>query len=804
MQVRQVENVLRRHYIEPGLIQSGDLADRTEEQRQPRLLSRALTAQAVRIVTGLSRADAALTVIDGMADQGIDAIAVVREPQPHVYVVQAKWHKNGRAHDGPEAVQKMAAGLRLIDRERFTPFNPRGQQLAEEANELITSGPVKVTQVYALMRPDAVGDGFMSAIADVEYEFNYHGPRLDHRILLTPELWESAREDLKSAPIEIQAELFPWFSIGAPYESFQGIVRAQQVADWYEHGPDLFNLNIRNPLGRTAINNELVSTLEHEPANFWYFNNGVTILCDSVDRNTRAMVAPHDVPVDLTLHGASVVNGAQTVKAVAEAVRADPTAGSAKVGVRIIVTGAAGEFARRTTHSTNRQNRVESRDFVALDPVQGAIADEMRADLDLEYRVRRSEEEPQGDAGCSVVEAAVALVCLQPDVQYVARIAASREPLWDQTSTGIYPVIFTPRPSVDRLWRAVQVVRAVRTALRELRSRYEGRGAALVDHGTYLLAHLTFRSIDLDLIDEPGPTEEWLGPVAEQVPGLVGELVPRVVGVIDDLYGERSMIRAVCGDVERCREVVERVLSGASEGSPAVADRYRRTRRQKRPRRPNTVAVLLDNDVLPEGEPLVLVPGSSTEVAAISTWLAEDERRTRATWVSDRAKPILWAADGVQYSPSGLVMHMWKLAPWEGHPVATQGTGRWAVETGDTLADLAQRTLADLEATDEAPESGTDVVADPRIAAFVETVRALLDGDATLLEQVDNNEEDQFLHSPYLREAIQRAVFRDDGVVLDKDALDAISSSAAGETGLIDELVRLVGASFHRSRRQES
>src|SRR5699024_12523864 len=49
-------------------------------------------------------------------------------------------------------------------------------------------------------------------------------------------------------------------------------------------------------LGRTAINGELIETLTNEPANFWYFNNGVTILCESVERSSQSIRSPQSKP----------------------------------------------------------------------------------------------------------------------------------------------------------------------------------------------------------------------------------------------------------------------------------------------------------------------------------------------------------------------------------------------------------------------------------------------------------------------------------------------------------------------------
>lgn len=700
LQVRQVANALREIYVDPGLIEASDLEGRPEEERDPRLLSRALTAQAVRIATGLSPTDAALTVIDGMADQGIDAIAVITGPNPHVYLVQGKWSKKGKATCDRTAALELAAGLRLIDDEDFAQFNPRGRQLAEDAKNVMVTGPVPVTQVYAFMRADEVPKGFAHAVAGVENDFNRHGGVVDNRIILAAEIWESVRNDLAPPPIGLEAELWPWYAISTPHESYQGTVEAAQVAEWVKHGPNLFNRNIRNPLGRTAINNDLIETLIREPAKFWYFNNGVTILCDAVEKTHQSMRNPQASHLGLTLHNASVVNGAQTVKSVAEAVDIDPDAGGAQVGVRIIVTGKTEDFDKQITKATNRQNHVKPRDFIALDPIQAAITEEMRAELGLDYSVRRSELEPHPDTGCSVVEAASALACVHRDSQYAARIATTLEVLWERGSQGIYDTLFRPQPNVYLVWNAVQVLRAVRRSLHELRPRYEGRGAALIEHGGYLLAHLAFRRLNTEAIAEPDPDGEWSVQAAEQVPQLIEELVPTVAAAIDDLYTNRSQIRAVCSDVDRCRDIAERVLAEAFElsGTP-VPDKYRRKKTQRKRRRPNAVSVLIDKAGLAEGEALTVAPGSATEAGALSDWLAADRQRGRATWVVHRTRPLIWAADGKQYSPSGLITRMWELAGWEERPVANQGTKRWVTSSGESLADLASRILQEFEAS---------------------------------------------------------------------------------------------------------
>jgi hypothetical protein len=111
------------------------------------------------------------------------------------------------------------------------------------------------------------------------------------------------------------------------------------------------------------------------------------------------------------------------------------------------------------------------------------------------------------------------------------------------------------------------------------------------------------------------------------------------------------------------------------------------------------VPFLVDAKAIAEGTPLIYDTPVATEreAQALANWLAADPRRIHATWVNDRAKPILWAADQRQYAPSGLITEMWKLAEWEDQPVANQGTARWRIVGGETLWEMALRLQADEE-----------------------------------------------------------------------------------------------------------
>ncbi|MFE2277733.1 AIPR family protein [Streptomyces sp. NPDC059454] len=210
----------------------------------------------------------------------------------------------------------------------------------------------------------------------------------------------------------------------------------------------MFDRNIRNPLGTTPLNLGIMETLRTAPENFSYFNNGITLLCDSIE--TEFISRPVEgAPVRLRLTGATVVNGAQTIASVYHAHQRYPeNVVPASVPVRFISLANAPEgFTRSVGAATNTQHHTGSRDFAALDEVQARIRDDFRTSLDKEYVFRRGELVPTPAAGCSMEEGAVALACGHPDASLSALANASTEHLWEATSEGACTRLFGRQPS---------------------------------------------------------------------------------------------------------------------------------------------------------------------------------------------------------------------------------------------------------------------------------------------------------------------------------------------------------------------
>src|SRR4051812_46028835 len=97
----------------------------------------------------------------------------------------------------------------------------------------------------------------------------------------------------------------------------------------------------------------------------------------------------------------------------------NPTAteNSSKVMVRITsLESCPPDFSSDITRAVNTQNRIERRDFAALDPTQSRLKSEMLLSYQKEYVFRTGDAQPPPDNGCTLDEATVALACANQDI----------------------------------------------------------------------------------------------------------------------------------------------------------------------------------------------------------------------------------------------------------------------------------------------------------------------------------------------------------------------------------------------------
>lgn len=129
--------------------------------------------------------------------------------------------------------------------------------------------------------------------------------------------------------------------------------------------PDPFEENVRVYLGeQNEINRRIFDTaVSDEAVLFWYFNNGITIVCERFSYQPGFKNAP------LRLLNPQVVNGGQTSHALFQASKASfDSLQRVRLLVRIIETQDKSLYAK-VAEATNSQTPIRSRDLRSNDPV---------------------------------------------------------------------------------------------------------------------------------------------------------------------------------------------------------------------------------------------------------------------------------------------------------------------------------------------------------------------------------------------------------------------------------------------------
>lgn len=153
---------------------------------------------------------------------------------------------------------------------------------------------------------------------------------------------------------------------------------------------DAFEDNVRLYLQQgSKVNRNIKSTvLSDENVNFFYFNNGITITCDSFKYPTGRTAAI------IELQNIQVVNGGQTIHALFDAFHTrQESIEPVELLCRIYETKNA-ELSSRIAECTNSQTPVKSRDIQSIDIVQIKLEKEFLS-MGLYYERKRAQHAHQ-------------------------------------------------------------------------------------------------------------------------------------------------------------------------------------------------------------------------------------------------------------------------------------------------------------------------------------------------------------------------------------------------------------------------
>lgn len=544
------------------------------ESRRSNFLSKAIAAFVLHEAAGATLEEAVAASIDGGLDHGIDSVFVASDQT--IWLVQSKYKESGSGEPELGDVAKFRDGVADLIQGRWGRFNTALQDRSAAITAALNSGVCKVKVVLAYSGT-AVSDDRRDIFADLERAFNGPNPGFlrCHAYGLTT-LHDLHLDGISAQAIEADVELKDFGHTQAPYKAFYGRMEAKRLAElWVQYEDRLVDRNIRRFKGTTTVNAGLTETLQQEPEHFFYFNNGVTFLCEAI--NEQHPRDPHRESGRFHVRGLSIINGAQTVGAIAKEPIAHYDANPAMVMATFVcLDNAPDGFGDQVTQSRNRQNAVDLEDFAALDERQAMWQQTLKM-AGIEYIVKHGQDDaPPSPTSFSARELAPFLACTvtTSDWQdYLVAAKSDKKRLFGRE--GLVPATDPLRQSYERLfadsltakqmWRIAQIGR---TVIRKIRDRASAEGdpqglapgtlpaREVLAHGAWMVLHVIFIRLPLHNGAELNLNTDELTALSREI-DLVAD---RLVTVVQAVQWNKQA-RSVFENKTDCRSVKGRLMA---------------------------------------------------------------------------------------------------------------------------------------------------------------------------------------------------------------------------------------------------
>jgi len=415
---------------------------------------------------------AAAAAICGCAgDKGVDAL-LIDERSQCVFVIQGKYRSEvGQAREDRGSVMQLA-GLSSIlagPEETFREFtgtaDPRVADLLRDARTRLLRRQYRLWLYYVTLgrcgtelRREAESFAARTAAGAACRMEVLDGRRL---LSLLRDYLDGVAPPVPTLDLEMEAGsgirvggTLQRYDQETQIESWVFSMRSHHIARLVEScGVRLFARNIRGFLGtNTPMNRSMLTTLRTEPEHFFYYNNGITIVCDHAKKESS-----HGRDV-LRVGNPQIINGQQTTRILAGH---DHHHRPASVLVKVIQVPRDPEnradrfddLVSRIVAGTNWQNAIRQSDLMTNDRRQIEIERELRKRGYLYLRKRQSKQEAKRAAGSQwrylVSKEELALAVASCDLDPVRARGGKEhlfgEDLYDQVFPDSDPDRYLPR-----------------------------------------------------------------------------------------------------------------------------------------------------------------------------------------------------------------------------------------------------------------------------------------------------------------------------------------------------------------------
>ena len=359
---------------------------------------------------------AADAITNGKNDKGIDAI-LIDDPARIVCVIQGKYrHDIGKGNEVRQDVLDFAQKAHVLEdsgRANFKDFiqgaDPLVASKLKQCQDRVQKHAYRVGLYYVTLGNCSPGLRKEAENVVRTADCEAHIDIIDSKQILVVlrDYLDGAAPPIPSIDLEMEKGygvkvngIYQRYDIRSGIESWAFSMRGDTIADLVNHyGRRLFARNIRGFMGGdTPVNRGMRNTLEQEAKRFFYYNNGLTFICDKAERKSYK---GNDI---LMVGNPQIINGLQT----ARMLTAEPEKSKkASVSIKVVqiprdTFGGGEEFdslVSRIVAGTNWQNAIRPPDLMSNDRMQIEIERELKKYRYLYLRKRQSRSEAKAAAG---------------------------------------------------------------------------------------------------------------------------------------------------------------------------------------------------------------------------------------------------------------------------------------------------------------------------------------------------------------------------------------------------------------------
>lgn len=327
-------------------------------------------------------------IVNDKHAEGIDAVLIDKTNYKLLFI-QAKTvesFNNTNNNFSENDIKSTLEGIRFVLRDDYKgKITPALENLVDEYHDLDKTGDYKSAIIFLTLKKKPVSDKFMQ-------NFKKEFPQIETEFYDFDWLFDFYSNEYLTAraapPEKISFEVLTnLLTKDIPYKSRVFTCKGKELAKIYnDYKERIFQQNVRYSLGLRlrSINKQILGTATDDARSrdFWYFNNGITIVCKKINVSSSGKV--------INLENAQIINGAQTTYVLYEAYKNGNLKDNVEVLIKAIETNDK-EFIENVTLYTNSQNSIRLRDLCSNDEIQLKIQKILLDSYGFFYERKRGE-----------------------------------------------------------------------------------------------------------------------------------------------------------------------------------------------------------------------------------------------------------------------------------------------------------------------------------------------------------------------------------------------------------------------------